>query len=325
MPQISVIVPVYKVEPFIRRCIDSILKQSFGDFELILVDDGSPDRCPAICDEYAAEDCRVAVIHQKNGGLSAARNAGIDWAFKNSDSHWLTFIDSDDWIPARYLELLLDAANKYAANVSMCWLYYTSGNVSDPDYGKLTPVLRDPEQAYTRNGKEVAAFAQGRLYSKACFRDIRFPEGKLFEDVFTTHKIIFAQPHIAVIEAPLYYYYQNQEGIVNSKWTRKKNEIYDAREEQIDYFRKNGFELAHRVQIRQYMLSLHEKLTLALAEHNDEVIQDLQRRKHRYFPQYVKYLHPDDDADAWVLTKIFPKRMWLYWHLQAIRRKLTIK
>ena len=98
MPQISVIVPVYKVEPYLRRCVDSILGQTFTDFELILVDDGSPDNCPAICDEYARKDTRVHVIHQENGGLSAARNAGIDWAFANSDSQWLTSVDSDEWV-----------------------------------------------------------------------------------------------------------------------------------------------------------------------------------------------------------------------------------
>ena len=103
MPIISVIVSVYKVEPYIRQCVDSILAQTFTDFELILVDDGSPDNCGAICDEYAAQDCRVRVIHQENGGLSAARNAGIDWAFANSDSQWLAFVDSDDWVHPDYL------------------------------------------------------------------------------------------------------------------------------------------------------------------------------------------------------------------------------
>jgi glycosyltransferase involved in cell wall biosynthesis len=105
MPAISVIVPVYKVEKYIHRCVDSILGQTFTDFELILVDDGSPDSCGAICDEYAAKDSRV-VIHQENGGLSAARNAGIEWSFDHSNSGWMTFIDSDDWVHPQYLELL---------------------------------------------------------------------------------------------------------------------------------------------------------------------------------------------------------------------------
>ena len=112
MPQISVIVPVYKVELYIRRCIDSILAQTFSDYELILVDDGSPDKCGAVCDEYAKQDNRIHVLHQENAGLSVARNTGIDWTFSHSDSKWLTFIDSDDWVHPRYLEALFLAVQK---------------------------------------------------------------------------------------------------------------------------------------------------------------------------------------------------------------------
>ena len=107
MPSVSVIVPVYDVEKTIRRCVDSILAQTYTDYELILVDDGSPDACGAICDEYAVKDSRVHVIHQENGGLSAARNAGIDWAFANTESQYLTFIDSDDWVHPLYLLQLM--------------------------------------------------------------------------------------------------------------------------------------------------------------------------------------------------------------------------
>ena len=120
MQKISVIVPVYKVEKYIHRCVDSILGQTYADFELILVDDGSPDNCGAICDEYAAKDSRVVVIHQENGGLSAARNAGIDWAFANSDSQWISFVDSDDWIHPCFLERLWQAARTYRVSISCC-------------------------------------------------------------------------------------------------------------------------------------------------------------------------------------------------------------
>ena len=122
MPTISVIVPVYKVEKYIHRCVDSILEQTYADFELILVDDGSPDNCGAICDEYATQDSRVVVIHQENGGLSAARNAGIDWAFTNSDSQWISFVDSDDWVHPEYLERLLDVAVSRSADMTFCML-----------------------------------------------------------------------------------------------------------------------------------------------------------------------------------------------------------
>ena len=112
MSEISVIVPVYKVEQFSHRCVDSILHQSFTDFELILVDDGSPDQCGAICEAYAAGDARIHVIHQKNGGLSAARNTGIDYVMEHSKSHWLAFVDSDDWVHPDYLQMLYMTARE---------------------------------------------------------------------------------------------------------------------------------------------------------------------------------------------------------------------
>ena len=117
---ISVIVPVYKVEKYIHRCVDSILTQTFTDFELILVDDGSPDNCGIICDEYALKDNRIHVIHKENGGLSDARNAGIDWAFENSNSEWLTFIDSDDWVHPKYFEAMVRAAQIYRTEIAIC-------------------------------------------------------------------------------------------------------------------------------------------------------------------------------------------------------------
>ena len=120
MSEISVIVPVYKVEPYLRRCVDSILAQTFPDIEVILVDDGSPDGCPAICDEYAQLDKRVKVIHQKNQGVSAARNAGLDWVFANSDSQWISFVDSDDWVHPRFLAYLYQAAVEYNVKISVC-------------------------------------------------------------------------------------------------------------------------------------------------------------------------------------------------------------
>ena len=106
---VSIVVPVFKVEQYLSRCVDSILNQTFKDFELILVDDGSPDKCGQMCDEYAKTDNRIHVIHKKNGGLSDARNAGIEWCIENSNSEWVTFIDSDDWVHPQYLESMLNA------------------------------------------------------------------------------------------------------------------------------------------------------------------------------------------------------------------------
>lgn len=115
MAAISVIVPIYKVEAFLHRCVDSILAQTFADFDLVLVDDGSPDSCGDICEEYARKDGRIHVIHQKNGGLSAARNTGIDWAQANSGSQWLAFVDSDDWVHPDFLRRLYTMVQKRGA------------------------------------------------------------------------------------------------------------------------------------------------------------------------------------------------------------------
>ena len=173
MPSISVVVPVYMVEAYLRRCVDSVLAQTFSDFELILVDDGSPDNCGAICDEYAERDSRVRVIHQANGGLSAARNAGIDWAFAHSDSRWLTFIDSDDWILPRYLEVLFKAAIDNQAGVSICGLFQTYGESAEiPKDRAQEPQCFSPEDFWSRN-ISTATVACAKLYRKECFQSLQ--------------------------------------------------------------------------------------------------------------------------------------------------------
>lgn len=255
MPQISVIVPVYKVEPYLRRCVDSILGQTFTDFELILVDDGSPDNCPAICDEYAAKDSRVHVIHQENGGLSAARNAGIDWVFSNSDSQWITFVDSDDWIRSCMLDTLYKAAVEKCVEVSVCG--YEKTEERKPEVSENTPSAEiwEVEEFYTACTVN-ATIACAKLYHIHCFSEIRYPDGKLHEDEFTTYKILFAQPKIAVISAPLYCYYHNPNSITTSVWTPRRMEVMQAFDEQLSFFAKSGFPIALKRRVRSYFWML---------------------------------------------------------------------
>ena len=252
MPTIFVTVPVYNVEAYLRRCVDSILRQTFSDFELILVDDGSPDNSGAICDEYAERDNRVRVIHQANGGLSAARNAGIDWAFAHSDSQWLTFIDSDDWVHPEYLELLLAAAQDSSSAVSVCGFLRTAKQV--------LPTLTDDEKAVRLWEPETlwcekrtnAAIACGKLYRKELFRNQRYPVGKLHEDEFVTYKLLFRKKQLAVLDAPLYIYFQNDEGIMRSQWTPKRMDALEAQEEQLAFFRGKSFQKAYSATVYQY-------------------------------------------------------------------------
>lgn len=323
MPTISVIVPVYKVEKYIHRCVDSILGQTFGDFELILVDDGSPDNCGTICDEYAAKDSRVVVIQQENGGLSAARNAGIDWAFENSDSQWLSFIDSDDWVHPEYLERLLNAAVQNNVSVSVCGYAQTDGQAPEIDPDSLVSALWDTEEFYVAHNVN-ATIACGKLYRKECFETIRYPLGKLHEDEFTTYQILFRIETVAVIQAPLYFYYTNPESIMNAAWSKRRMVAYDALESQIEYFEERRFDNAKRSIIRRYLKSISDRISCLRLQvsANKDVLDDLRQRKKRNFRVYAQQLDVNDDRDAWVLTQVFPVRMNIYWYICAFLRKL---
>lgn len=250
MPKISVIVPVYNVENYLRACIDSILNQSFTDFEIILVDDGSPDNCGEICDEYAKKDNRIYVIHQENGGLSAARNAGIDWAFANSNSEWVTFIDSDDYVHKQYLELLYNNAVKNGVNLCSCGFkhvreYICDSSIINPDIciGTTEELLKSINSYYLYNNSTACA----RIYKKELWNNIRFPIGKLHEDEFTIYKILFSCKKIVVIKEFLYYYFQNTSSIMHSRLTSKRlNDKLDALlQKSIFYYNNKAISLFH--------------------------------------------------------------------------------
>lgn len=235
MPEISVIVPVYKVEQYIYRCVDSILNQTFSDFELILVDDGSPDNCGKICDEYAQKDSRIHVIHKKNGGLSDARNNGIEWSLKNSNSKWIIFIDSDDWIHPVMLEKLYEANIANATQISSCSFERTTSEEVIIDIKSINTYISSPEEFYLKNNIN-ATIACAKLYKKDCFESDRYPVGKLHEDEFTTYKILFAYDAISIVDAPLYMYFQNENGIMLSQWNPKRLDALDAYKEQLQFF-----------------------------------------------------------------------------------------
>lgn len=253
MSQISVIVPVYKVENYLNRCVNSVLSQTFSDFDLILVEDGSPDRCPELCDEIASVDQRVTAIHQKNGGLSAARNSGIEWALKNSDSEWITFVDSDDWVHPQYLEMLLSSAKQNGVGVSMCQFDVT------PYYHDAFPSVEGSDVAILKTGTAFQMeeldpnSACGRLFRKNLFQDIRFPVGKLHEDRFTTYKLLFQHPEVAVVKKPMYFYYVNPDGIVHSKWNIRKLDDLEATEQQMTYFQERNMEDMYIYTVKDYI------------------------------------------------------------------------
>ena len=239
MPQITIIVPVYKVEAYLSRCVDSILAQTFRDFELILVDDGSPDNCGAICDAYAEKDSRIHVIHQPNGGLSAARNAGIDWAFANSDSEWIGFVDSDDWIHPRMYETLHRIATEQGTKLAICdFLRTETMQPIEPVQGDVTTHDGLAFLCSDRNVQAVVAW--NKLYRKELFDTFRYPVGKVHEDEYLAHHLLYRAGRIAYIDCPLYYYFQNDESIMQRPYTVKRLDAVGAAEDQFQFIKSKG-------------------------------------------------------------------------------------
>lgn len=321
MSTISVIVPVYNVEKYIRRCVDSILSQTFRDFELILVDDGSPDTCGTICDEYAQKDPRVVVIHQENGGLSAARNAGIDWAFANSGSQWLTFIDSDDAVYPQFLQVLFQTAINRQADICVCGLETFHGELSStPGYNfSGVQVVTNPDACrMVYEGQKMRAVyvsACTKIYRKELFSDLRFPVGRLHEDQFLTYKLLYRANKIAEVGDRLYGYCVNPESITHSKFTVRRYDDLIACEEAAAFFSRKGCPEAASAAKR--------KLTRLTAEYaimaGKARVSNMVPRKYRMSALKAIKTIKDMNGESyceWFLAKYYPGTVKVYSYLR---------
>ena len=288
---ISIIVPVYKTEKYLNKCVDSLLQQTYKDFELILVDDGSPDNCGRICDDYKELDRRVVVIHQDNRGLSAARNTGIDWVFENSESEWLTFVDSDDFVHPQMLELLYskikDTPHKFIAGDFTRYESYEDIQAEIVDATEVNAVEMEPEDFFLLGtGAETTAW--GKLYHRSCFDEIRYPVGKIYEGSFTTYKIIFSLPSILHLEYPIYYYYTNPEGISNSRWTPKQLDIFEAYQEQLAFLEEKGYLRALEKPVLYYANTMHHQIMeISGQKQHRPYLRKMQRMLKKHLKRYA--------------------------------------
>lgn len=235
---ISVIIPVYKVEKYLCRCVDSVLEQSYTNMEIILVDDGSPDNCPVMCDEYARQDSRVKVIHQENAGLSGARNAGIDMA----QGQWLAFVDSDDYLAADFLERLYQACVDTGSSLSVCrWEYVRGETIPEHGTGE-TRVYTGREMLANLYVPDGAYFvvAWNKLYRKELFEDIRYPLGRIHEDEATTYRIYDKVKKAAYVDRSLYGYFVTPVSITRG-FNPKRMDWVTAVAERLDFFEQKGY------------------------------------------------------------------------------------
>lgn len=241
MPLISVIVPVYKVEAYLPACVDSILAQTFCDFELILVDDGSPDACGEMCDQYARQDARIRVIHQENGGLSAARNAGLDIAQGN----YITFVDSDDMVAPDFLEVLYASLERSNAAVACCCFQSFEDDVpprrhNAEIHSKTMTGHAAVLSVYNATG-DVSVTAWGKLFQKELLRDRRFPIGKIHEDQALIPVVLCNAATVVTVDAELYYYRDRPGSIMNKAFSEKRFDNMEGIDGCIRYFQEEGY------------------------------------------------------------------------------------
>ncbi|MDE7282065.1 MAG: glycosyltransferase, partial [Lachnospiraceae bacterium] len=246
--KVSIVIPVYNVEKYLRLCLDSVLAQKFINFEAILVDDGSTDSSPAICDEYVKKDGRFKVIHQKNGGLSHARNIGI----KHAVGDYVFFLDSDDCIHPLLLKKLTEIAEKYHAALVQTDIESVAEDFSDYEKeidSDFTVYPFDTIDAFynidrdnkniTQDIRLITLVVWTKLYRRDLVEKIAFPEEiKLHEDQMVAHRFVVEGGGIVFCKAPLYFYRSRQGSLITEGWTVKRLVIFDCYKDRVEWAKK---------------------------------------------------------------------------------------
>lgn len=259
---ISIIVPVYNVEDYLKRCIDSICRQTFEDWELILVDDGSTDQSGAICDDYAARDPRIKPLHKKNGGAASARNAALDWIFASSSSQWVAFVDSDDEVSPDYLSTLYSTAAKHKADLCICDFYTIKTDGEPGDDSLPIPSLCTTGRTILEDREFGAKWRYvvpwNKLYRKELFEGLRFPVGYICEDEAVVHRILGAAQTVVCIPDRLYTYYLRTNSVSGGVKTVKNTDNLFAISDRIRYAKKQQLPACRAGSVWQYLWFLLE-------------------------------------------------------------------
>lgn len=240
---ISVIVPIYRVEKYLLKCVESIQRQTYQNIEIILVDDGSPDHCPEICDQFAKEDSRIKVIHKKNGGLSDARNAGIEVA----NGEYLAFVDSDDYISGEMIEKMYCRIIRDQSDMAICNIDFVNekGNSLNCNTIQVDNMTVE-EPRFWRDlygiNYTYCVVAWNKLYAKKLFKDVRYDVGKLHEDEFIIHKLVSKCEKISFLSEKFYCYLQREQSITKSKYTIKRMDVAEAVIHRSLYFQQRGWQ-----------------------------------------------------------------------------------
>lgn len=277
---ISVIVPIYNTEKYINACVDSIISQTYKNIEIILVDDGSQDKSPIICETYKKKDARVKVIHKENGGLSSARNAGIDIA----NGEYLAFVDSDDSIHHTFIASLYQMCEENDCDIAQCDYLATKD-----DSIKLEPQKKNriniisSQEAVKKccEGYESVKFivSWDKLYKAYLFSDIRFPEGKIHEDNFVSYQLFWKANKIVISNQCLYWYLQRRDSIIGRKYNKNRLDSLDASKEKLEFCKKNKLNQEYVVMLLHYYRDIwkNHELVKENIENADEILLNLEK------------------------------------------------
>lgn len=327
---ISVIVPIYKTEKFLEKCVNSILQQTYKDLEVILVDDGSPDGCGEICDAYAQKDSRVRVIHKENGGRSSARNAGIECA----QGEYLAFVDSDDWIDPEMYETLLRLAKETDADIAECsYRFYrpwkTENKVLDGENtGKISVYsnVEALEKLYfgPQLFSEIAIMVWNKLYKASIFENIRFIEGYNFEDVEITPRVLYKAKKIAKIDRSFCNYNIHLNTYSTSGMKISVNKVWDGiymRQKVMEFFSQNYVEKISPFTAFLYYNALRNGYYECRCRKREPEFHDLQRMLEDFIIQHRADMMVNSFlANSWK-NKLFLKSPTTYTILLKAHRK----
>ena len=320
---LSVIVPVYNVEPYLNRCVQSIVRQTYKDLEIILVDDGSTDRSPEMCDLWAGQDARIKVIHKKNGGLSSARNAGIDIA----QGEVLSFIDSDDFIEPDMYQTMIFAMVESGKDIVCCGrIVDLWGEREKRDFSRSSPKIYSKEDAMKEVLclRDIDTSAWDKVYKKSLFAELRYPVGKISEDAAIILQILNESNGIFHVGKSFYHYVFRENSISKKTFTQNKHDVYINCVNMASFISKNHPELMMYVKIysAQVCTGLLECMYISNAINQYKEL----------FDAYRKMLK----SGIWILIKqkalpiklkvrcflIFVKKIKLYWALKRFYTKI---
>lgn len=327
MELVSIVVPIYNVEQYLEKCVESICRQTYENLEIILVNDGSPDQCGQMCEEYAKKDNRIKVIHKKNGGLSDARNSGV----KLATGKYLLFVDSDDYIAKDLVEKTVTVAEKNNCDMVLYDYYYV-----EPDNVEIRSTIVPANKVISLEQEHTlllaATSACAKLFNREFYvkANCPFPQGIYFEDLATTSIFFMRAKRVFYLKEPLYYYINRENSIMTGKnFEKSSHDKLVALEHILSAYKKEGKYEEYRQEL-EYLVFANEYFepskVLALAGEDGEYLEKYRKYMYETFPdihnnKYVKNMGKKDKIHLWILDH---KQYWMMRLLSKARKMILV-